>query len=159
MIQHGMHLRPFFPSAADFAAATAPHFQFLVDEFGFADPAVEENVTGSYEVRYVGSKTAILLNWDVEGGFIGVHLIRRQRSGELDPDPERWLRPNEILGARGELKRAVNQADLDDINERGFASVMRREAANVRELCADVLRGDWSIFDAAHNWFQEHPDA
>ncbi|MEX2547413.1 MAG: hypothetical protein WD830_06435 [Chloroflexota bacterium] len=153
----GTHLRPFFPSASDFAAATTPHFQFLVDDFGYAPPTVEESIAGLFEVRYDGGTGAVLLNWDVEGGFIGVHLIPRQKHGELQPDPERWLRPNEILAARGALNRSVNQADLDGVDEHGYAKQMQREAANLREFCADVLRGDWSIFDSAHSWFEKHP--
>ena len=151
-------LRPFFPSADDFAAATTPHFQFLVDEFGFAEPVVAETVAGSFDVRYDGNRTALLLNWDVEGGFIGVHLIPRRPSGQLDPDPERWLRPNEVLSARGAADAAVMQDDLDGVDQRGFARVMKREAANLREHCDDVLRGDWSVYPEAHHWFEEHPE-
>lgn len=152
------HLRPFFPSAADFAAATVPHFEFLVSELGFAEPVVEELVPGSFDVRFDGKATSVLLNWDAEGGFIGVHLVPRTRAGSLNLDPESWLRPNEVLGARGARGEWVTQTDLEGVNERGYARVMEREAANLRNYCAEILRGDWSIYDEAHDWIAQHPD-
>ena len=152
------HLRPFFPSARDFAAATTPHFGFLVTEFGFAGPVVTENFE-SFDVRYDGRRTSLLLNWDADGGYIGIHLIPRRGPGAPDPDAERWLRPNEILAARGAVKDAVTHADFEGVDQRGFAVVMEREAANLRKHCADVLRGDWSIYSEAHGWFERHLEA
>jgi hypothetical protein len=33
---------------------------------------------------------------------------------------------------------------------------MERQGANLRTYCADVLRGDWSIYETARSWL-EHP--
>lgn len=157
MTDQPTHLRPFFPSADDFAAAIGPHFQFLVDEFGYAEPVVTDLDGAIYEVRYDGRGTALLLNWDVAGGFIGVHLVPRSARGRVEPDPDKWLRPNEILGARGARNRWTTQADLEGVDKRGFDAVMAREAANIREYCADVVRGDWAIYEEAHGWIESHP--
>ena len=158
MTDQPTHLRPFFPAADDFAAATTPHFEFLVDEFDYAEPMVTDLDGEIYEVRYEGAGTCVLLNWDVEGGFIGVHLVPRSRSGQIVMDHEKWLRPNEILGARGARARWTTQTDLEGVDKNGFADALRREAVNVRELCADVLRGDWSIYPEAHGWVEAHPE-
>jgi hypothetical protein len=152
------HMRPFFPSADDFAAATTPHFEFLVNELGYDQPVVEEPIPGSYDVRYDGNGTSVLLNWDAEGGFIGVHFVPRDRAGALNPDPESWLRPNEVLGARGARGEWVTQIDLEGVHADGYGRVMEREAANLRNYCMDVLRGDWSVYAEAHDWIAEHPD-
>jgi hypothetical protein len=158
MTDQPTHLRPFFPSADDFAAATAPPFDFLVTEFGYSDPTVTDLDGAIYEVRYDGEGTAVLLNWDVEGGFIGVHFVPRSARGHLTSDPEKWLRPNEILGARGQRSRWTTQTDLEGVDKIGYEAVLKREAANMREFCADVLRGDWSIYGEAHGWVEAHPE-
>ena len=93
------HFRPFFPSAADFAAATTSHFQFLVDDFDFLGPDVTDRGM-SLDVRYDGDRTSVLLTWDVDGGYFACHLVPRLENGELDPDPDRWLLPTEVLAAR-----------------------------------------------------------
>ena len=157
MTDQPTHLRPFFPSANDFAAAITPHFNFLVDDFGYEEPVVSDLDGEIYEARYDGPGTTVLLNWDVEGGFIGVHFVPHSGGG-IVPDPERWLRPNEILGARGERERWTTQTDLEGVDKNGFDAALAREAANVRELCADVLGGDWSIYDEAHGWVEAHPE-
>ena len=41
------------------------------------------------------------------------------------------------------------QAELDDVDLVGYGAVMERVAANLRDFCADVLRGDWSVREAA----------
>jgi hypothetical protein len=153
-----VHMRPFFPSATDFAAATTPHFEFLVSDLGYAEPVIEETIPGSYDVRYDGTGTSVLLNWDAEGGFIGVHLVPRSRSGALNSDVDSWLRPNEVLGARAARREWVTQTDLEGVSADGYARVMEREAANLRNYCADVLGGDWSIYGEAHDWIAQHPE-
>jgi hypothetical protein len=150
--------RPFFPSARDFEAATRGHFQFLVDEFAFSGPLVIDRGE-SFGLRYDGPGTAVLLNWDVEGGYFACHLAPRLDNGEPHPDPDRWLSPNEVLAARGAAEDWVTHADLEGADEARFAETMSRYAANLRNHCADVLRGDWSIFDAAHSWLERPPDA
>jgi hypothetical protein len=152
------HLRPFFPAAADFAAATGPHFRFLVDDFGYTGPELVDHAGLSFDVRFDGPQAAVLLNWDVEGGYFACNLIRRLGNGDLDPDFDRWLSPNEILAARGAREKWVTHDDLERVNKQGYARVMERQAANLRDYCADVLRGNWSIYKAAHSWFEEHPD-
>lgn len=152
------HLRPFFPAAADFAAATSPHFQFLIDDFGYKGPELVDHAALSFDVRFDATKAAVLLNWDVEGGYFACNLIRRVRNGDLDPDYNRWLSPNEILAARGARERWVTHDDLERVNEAGYTRAMERLAANLRDYCADVLRGDWSVYDTAHRWFEEPPD-
>jgi hypothetical protein len=154
-----IHMRPFFPSVDDFAAATTPHFTFLVRELGYDQPVVAENVPGSYDVRYDGRGTSVLLSWDAEGGFMGLHLVPHGNSGALNLDSESWLRPNDVLGARGARRESVTQADLEGVDAAGYAAVMEREAANLRNYCMDVLRGDWSIYEKAHDWIAQHPDA
>ena len=147
--------RPFFPSAEDFEAATIDHFRFVVDEFDFSGPRTTD-LGQSFEVRYDGPGTAVLLNWDVGGGFFACHLAPLLPNGDVHPDPDRWLSPNEILAARGASDRWIGHHQLDEADERAFARVMERQAANLRDHCADVLRGDWSVFDAARAWL-EHP--
>ncbi len=154
-----MHLRPFFPSAADFAAATTPHFQFLIDEFGYSEPVIEGHGATTFGLRYDGKATSVLLNWDVEGGFFACNLVPRLPTGEIDPDFERWLSPNEIVAARGAPDEPITQGELEDVDETGYARTMARQAAILRAHCADVLRGDWSIFDEAHHWFARHANA
>ena len=147
----GGPLRPFFASAADFAAATRPHFSFLIDEFRFAEPAVTGNQE-AYDIRYDGPGTAVLLIWEIENGLFGCELAPRAAVGDLDPDYENWLTANEILAARGAMDRWVVESELNGVDEDGFAAVMEREADNLRTFCADVLRGDWSVRDSALMW-------
>ena len=147
------HLRPFFPSVRDFEAATTGHFRFLVDEFEYAEPRTSD-LGASFEVRYDGSGTVVLLSWDVEGGYFACHLAPRISNGDIHPDPERWLTPNEILATRGALDRWISHDDLDGADELVFGQTMERHAANLRDYCADVLGGDWSIYDAAHLWLE-----
>lgn len=148
------HLRPFFPSAADFAAATTPHFQFLVDDFGFAAPSAEGD-DDLYEVAYHGPRTAVLLDWDVAGGFFACNLAPRAADGSLDPDYEQWLSVNEIVAARGAPERWIGQADLEDVDLPGYGALMERVADNLKTHCADVLRGDWSVRAAVRSWMEE----
>ena len=148
------HLRPFFPAAEDFVAETAPHFQFLVDAFGFSGPVVTEQAEQAYDVRYDGGRTSVLLNWEVDGGFFACQLIPRLAGGELDTNYDHWLSPSEIMGARGLGAQRVTPDALDGVDEAGYAQVMEREARNLRTHCADVLRGDWSVYDAAHGWLE-----
>ena len=150
-------MRPFFPTVQDFAAATTPHFRFLVDEFGFVGPSIEEQTDEMYDVAYYGPHTAVLLNWDTTGAFFACNLAPRTADGTLDPDYEHWLSVNEVVAARGAHDRWVSQADLDDVDAAGYAAVMSREADNLRTHCADVLRGDWSIRAAAHSWLEDGP--
>jgi hypothetical protein len=152
------HLRPFFPSARDFEAATNGHFRFLVDEFDFSGPRTAD-LGQSFEVRYDGLGTAVLLNWDLEGGYFACHLAPLLSNGEIHPDPERWLSSNEILAARGALERWIGHDELESADEVAFGRTMARQAANLRDYCADVLRGDWSIFEAAHRWLEHPTDA
>ena len=130
------------------------HFQFLVDDFGYLGPAVLDHGP-TFDVRYDGDRTTVLLTWDVEGGFFACHLVPRMRNGELNPDPERWLTPNEVLAARNARHDWVGHADLEQADEVVFARTMDRHAANLRTYCADVLGGDWSIYDLAHRWLEE----
>ena len=155
MTEPRSHLRPFFPAAQDFVAATTPHFSFLVDEFAFSDPTIVDHEGVAFDVRYDDTKTAVLLSWDLEGGYFACHLVPRLADGSLDPDFDHWLGPNEVLAVRGGTKDWVSHEDLDDIDEIGYARVMERVAANLRNYCTDLLRGDWSIFGAAHRWFKE----
>ncbi len=148
-------MRPFFPSVQDFAAATTPHFQFLVDELGFVGPSVEEQTDEMYDVTYYGDRTAVMLSWDTTGGYFACNLAPRRPEGGLEPDYRQWLSVNEIVAAKGAAERWVNQSDLEDVDLEGFTRVMRREADNLRTYCVDVLRGDWSIRDAATQWLEE----
>ena len=150
-IADGGPLRPFFPSATDFAAATTPHFSFLIDEFRFAEPVVTGNEE-AYDIRYDGPGTAVLLTWEIESGYFGCELAPRAANGDLDPDYENWLTANEILAARGATDRWVVEAELDNVDEDGYAAVMSREADNLRTYCADVLRGDWSVRESELIW-------
>jgi len=147
-------LRPFFPSATDFAAATTPHFSFLIDEFRFAGPVVTGNQE-AYDIRYDGPGTAVLLSWEIENGLFGCELAPRAADGHLDPDFENWLTANEVLAARGAMDRWVVESELDGVDEDGYAAVMMREADNLRTYCADVLRGDWSVHDSAVMWWTD----
>jgi hypothetical protein len=147
----GDPLRPFFPSATDFAAATTPHFSFLIDEFRFAEPVVTGNEE-AYDIRYDGPGTAVLLTWEIASGYFGCELAPRAADGDLDPDYENWLTANEILAARGVTDRWVVEAEFDNVDEEGYATVMSREADNLRTHCADVLRGDWSVRDSELIW-------
>jgi hypothetical protein len=153
----GGHLRPFIPSAADFLASTRDHFQFLVVDFGYRGPRTND-LGKAFEVIYDGPGTAVLLSWDVEGGYFACHLAPRLPSGDVHPDTDRWMSPNEVLAARGAMEDWVGQDDLEGADEAGFARTMERHAANLRSYCADVLRGDWSIYEYARGWL-EHPDA
>lgn len=148
------HLRPFFPSAADFATQTTPHFRFLVDELGFSQPQLVDTAADAFDIRYDGKSLAVLLSWEVEGGFFACQLIPRLAGGELEPDYERWLSPNEILAARGAIDAWVTQADLDNVDELGYGQVMDRVAGDLQTYCADVLAGDWAIYNAAHHWLE-----
>jgi hypothetical protein len=153
------HLRPFFPTALDFSAATSPHFSFLVDELGFEGPLIVGDSDEAFDVRFDGPKVAVLLSWEVEGGFFACQIIPRTSGGQLETDYERWLSPTEVLAARGKLDDATTQADLDDVDEAGYARVMKRAAANMRRHCAEVLKGDWSIYSAAHRWLERRARA
>jgi len=148
-------MRPFFPSVQDFAAATTPHFQFLVDDLGFVGPSVEEQTDEMYDVTYYGERSAVMLSWDTTGGYFACNVAPRLADGSLDPDYERWLSVNEIVAAKGAPERWVNQSDLEDVDLDGFARVMRRVADNLSTYCADVLQGDWSIHQAATRWLEE----
>jgi len=150
-------MRPFFPTVQDFAAATAPHFEFLVTDFGFVGPSIEEQNDEMYDVVYYSPGTAVLLNWDTTGSFFAVNLAPRFTDGTLDPDYEHWLSANEIVAARGAPDRWIRSSELDDVDFAGYGAVMRREAANLRELCADVLRGNWSVRTDAQRWLEKHP--
>ena len=150
-------MRPFFPTVQDFAAATVPHFNFLVEDFGFVGPSIEEQTDEMYDVAYYGQSTAVLLNWDTTGSFFACNLAPRFADGSLDPDYEHWLSVNEIVAARGADNRWVSQADLDDVDVAGYGAVMKREAANLRDFCADVLRGNWSIRTDAQRWLEQNP--
>jgi hypothetical protein len=150
-------MRPFFPTVQDFAAATAPHFSFLVTEFGFVGPSIEEQTDEMYDVAYYGASAAVLLNWDTTGSYFACNLAPRFPDGSLDPDYEHWLSVNEVVAARGAENRWVSQADLDDVDVAGYGAVMKREAANLRDFCADVLRGNWSIRTDAQRWLEQSP--
>ena len=80
--------------------------------------------------------------------------LERLPDGALDADADHWLAPNEILGARGARDKWVTQDDLEDVEAAGFAGAMRRTASNLRHYCSDVIRGDWSIYDEAHRWYE-----
>ena len=149
-------MRPFFPTVQDFAAATAPHFSFLVTDFGYVGPSIEEQTDEMYDVAYYGPSTAVLLNWDTTGSFFACNLAPRFADGSLDPDYEHWLSVNEIVAARGAENRWVSQADLDDVDVAGYGAVMKREVANLRDFCADVLRGNWSIRTDAQRWLEQN---
>jgi hypothetical protein len=150
-------MRPFFPTVQDFAAATAPHFGFLVGEFGFVGPSIEEQSDVMYDVVYYGPSTAVLLNWDTTGSFFACNLAPRLADGTLDPDYQHWLSVNEVVAVRGGADRWVGAAALDDVDLHGYGAVMKREASNLREFCADVLRGDWRIRSEAHRWLEQGP--
>ena len=156
---HAPRMRPFFPTVQDFAAATAPHFTFLVSEFGFVGPSIEEQTDEMYDVAFYGPLTAVLLNWDTTGSFFACNLAPRFEDGTLDPDYEQWLSVNEVVAARGGAQRWITQADLDDVTLDGYGAVMERAAANLRDFCTDVLRGDWTIRAEAQSWLEQHPEA
>jgi hypothetical protein len=151
-------MRPFFPSVQDFVAATAPHFQFLVDELGFVGPSIEGQNDEMYDVTYYGPRTAVLLSWDTTGGFFACNLAPRRADGSLDPDYRQWLSVNEIVATSGAPDRWVSQSELDDVDLEGYGRVMSREVANLREYCAAVLNGDWSIRGATQRWLEEDRD-
>jgi hypothetical protein len=149
------HLRPFFPTAIDFSAATSPHFAFLVDDLGFTGPLIVADSDEAFDIRWDGPKVSVLLSWEVEGAFFASQIIPRTKDGELEHDYELWLSPTEVLAARGKLDDAITQADFDNADEAGYARVMKRAAANMRRHCADVLKGDWTIYPAAHRWLEK----
>lgn len=151
-------MRPFFPTVQDFAAATAPHFAFLVTEFGFTGPSIEEQNDEMYDVAYYGPASAVLLNWDTTGSYFACNLAPRFADGALDPDYQHWISVNEVAAARGGADRWVGQAELDDVDLVGYGAVMKHVANNLRDFCVDVLRGDWSIRAAAQRWQEQHPE-
>jgi hypothetical protein len=148
------HLRPFFPGAADFAAAATPHFGFLVNELGFSRPQVSGEPGDGYDVRYDGASSAVLLSWESDGGFFGCQIIPLTADGTLESDFERWLSPNEVLAVRNALDEWPSQAEFDDIDAAGFGRLMARAARCLQEHCLDVLAGDWSVYSAAHRWLE-----
>jgi hypothetical protein len=152
-------MRPFFPTVQDFAAATAPHFEFLVSDLGFVGPSIEEQTDEMYDVAYYGQSTAVLLNWDTTGSYFACNLAPRQEDGTLDPDYQQWLSVNEVVAARGAPGRWIGQADLDDVDLDGYGAVMKRTAANLREFCADVLSGDWTVRADAQHWLEQNQES
>jgi len=151
-------LRPFFPTARDFAAATTPHFAFLVDDFGYQGPQIEERSDDMYDVAYYGRGTAVVLNWDTDAAYFACNLAPRLADGTLDPDYQAWMSVNEVVAARGATERWVSQADLDDVDLSGFGAVMDRAADNLRDFCDDVLRGDWTVRRDAHRWLGDRTE-
>ncbi len=152
-------MRPFFPTVQDFAAATAPHFEFLASELGYTGPSIEEQTDDMYDVAYYGPSTAVLLNWDTTGSYFACNLAPRLNDGSLDPDYQQWMSVNEVVAARGAADRWVGQAELDDVDLASYGAVMERVAANLRDFCMDVLRGDWTVRTAADSWLEQHPEA
>ena len=103
--------------------------------------------------------TALLLDWDVRERLFGCHIARRREGERLDRYEE-WLSPNEVLVVRGERNRWVTADDVADVDAADFALAMTREAANLRDFCGDVLRGDWSVqrdVQAWHKSFSRQP--
>ena len=151
-------MRPFFPTVQDFAAATAPHFEFLVTDLGYTGPSIEEQNDEMYDVAYYGPATAVLLNWDTTGSYFACNLAPRFADGSLDADYQHWMSVNEVVAARGADERWVTQDELDDVNIHGYGAVMDRVALNLRDYCMDVLQGDWSVRDSAQRWLEQHPE-
>ncbi|HEY7024264.1 MAG TPA: hypothetical protein VH371_04805 [Candidatus Limnocylindrales bacterium] len=148
-------MRPFFPTVRDFAAATTPHFQFLVSDFGYSGPTIEERTDDLFDVAYYGRGTAVLLNWDTSAAYFACNLAPRLADGTLDPDYRNWMSVNEVVAARGAAERWISQRDLDDVDLPGYGTVMDRAAENLREFCDDVLRGDWSVRRDAQRWLED----
>ena len=150
-----LRLRPFFPSARDFAAAASPHFEFLVSDLGFGQPKVSDEPGGGFDIRFDSDSVNVLRSWESDGGSFGCQLVPLTHGGRLEPDVERWLSPTEILAAGGVLDEWPNQRDFDDVTHRRYGALMERAATCLREHCADVLAGDWSVYDAAHRWLEK----
>ena len=64
---------------------------------------------------------------------------------------------NEVVAVRGG-SRWVGQADLDDVDLRGYGAVMERVADNLRDFCVDVLRGDSTVRADAQRWLEQNPE-
>jgi len=151
-------LRPFFPTAGDFAAATVPHFEFLCRDYGFAGPTIDEHTDDMFDVVFYGPATAVLLNWDAAAAYFACNLAPRIADGKLDPDYQHWMSVNEVVAARDAAERWISQADLDDVDEAGYGAVMEQAAANLRDFCDDVLRGSWIVRRDAHSWLELEPE-
>ena len=143
-----------FYAVTAFAEAIRPHFDPVALASGMEGPSLEASAPFfplSLLVRYDGPATALLLYWDVRERLFGCHIARRWEGGVLDGD-EDWLGANEILAVRGERARWVTADDVADVDAEGFALAMGREADNLRDFCADVLRGDWSVQREVQAW-------
>jgi hypothetical protein len=136
---------------SSFLAIARPHFDFLVGEFGFDPPRLAASGIVNL-IRYSGPETAVELAWDTREHLYESHLLRRLDSGEFDEDDRHWLTPNDILAVRHAQKRWITADDLARASRSEFELILARDAANLREFCADVLRGDWSVVADVAAW-------
>ena len=152
-------MRPFFPTVQDFAAATVPHFRFLVADFGFVGPSIEEQTDEMYDVAYYGPLTAVLLNWDTTGSFFACNLAPRFLDGTSIADyralafGQRDCRGSRCYRTLGRPGRA---------GRRGSARLWRGDGARSGTTCAisapTCCVATGRCRSDAQRWMDDQPD-
>jgi hypothetical protein len=134
-------------------------FRFLVDEWRFkrSRPATTD---WTYSVRYKGQYAGVEVCFDYTEEDLVVDLVKLKRwlfwrGFPLGlPDPETRVGVDELAARRGgpRLNRAERERRLD----LDYIDGWLKEAADaVRSYAADLLRGDFTEFDAVIAEFRE----
>jgi hypothetical protein len=133
-------------AAASFIGEAKAALAFLVYEYGFEEPTVED-APSSTSLTYRNETTGVVASADWHDDVGEVFLVKLDYGAlplYLDTELTHWISPSflahEIAEAAGEMPSPRSRADIHRF--------LTREAAALR-LHEDVLRGDFTRFDRA----------
>jgi hypothetical protein len=126
-------------------------FKFLVAEFGSKAPK-RQRISVFCSLTYQNETTAVEVSLEPMDGGVFV-LVSRLVNGQIPKYPifvtRRMTLHSFYLDDLVSLRRpdaAKRQAGLDPPSDREIAKSVAQSASLLRELAADILRGDFAVF-------------
>jgi hypothetical protein len=142
---------------AAFRRAAIRRFHFLEEEFGCHPLGVDDAGARAVTVTYVNSTTGVVASFEPLECQVLVYLVQLV-DGQVPPyltAPTRYCLLDSLLATSCIPLPAASQPPVPP-TPTGVEAAVAANAAALEHYGADVLRGDFSVFDDVQSWIRRH---